>query len=151
MSEEKRIYSIVAKTVQAPCIMRQVPSKTRWIIAAGPDTKTIVQPPGRIAAQHGHVVSHMRMHHLLKKDSRLHFDLANLEITTIILSVPDSYQLHFMHYLLSQKLGPDKVYHFLDENDEYGPYDVKTAICTVPVLPTDVEGVIDYLPLWDGK
>ncbi len=67
-------------------------------------------------------------------------------ITTIILSVPDSFQLEFMKFLM-QKKGV-KVYEFRDENPEYGWGTVATAICTEPIEKSDLFGVTDYLPLW---
>ena len=48
-SKEKRIYVVVAETVQ-------VPSDSVWM-----ERETVSQPPGRIAAQVGHVVSKMRV------------------------------------------------------------------------------------------
>lgn len=144
MSEEKRIYVIVAKTVQNPIYFQQVGESAeyigKWLWTVGEETKTTVQPPGRIAAQVAHVVSYMRMDQV--------GEIGRIPFTTIILSVPDSFNLEFRMRLLKKQT---KIYQFYDTNDEYGPGNVLTAICTMPVEREKLYGAIDYLPLWDGK
>lgn len=134
------------------------------MLKPSPETRTVIQPKGRIAAQVGHVVSKMRMH----RYARLYHEWAKalegnkvklaeklsecIEMepdnayTTIILGVPDSYQLEFRHYLLAQ-LGL-RVHCFYDSNPEYGAQTIKTAICTEPVAVTELFGATDYLELW---
>lgn len=149
MSEEKRIYVIVAKTVQNPIYFQQVGKSAeysgKWLWTAGKETKTIVQPPGRIAAQAAHVVSKMCIVEFVNEGN----ELVGGPVTTIILSVPDIYQLEFRQRLI-ESLGV-VCYNFYDVNEEYGNGTVLTAICTVPVEREKLYGAIDYLPLWDGK
>jgi hypothetical protein len=121
--EEDRIYVAVAGTVQVP--------------SAGP-TKTVVQPAGRQAAQACHVVSKLRV------GENTHF----FPITTIILQARDSAELtHLQQLLTKRKLNPVI---FWDTNDEYGQREVMTAIA-VMASKHQVQGIMDYLPLWTGK
>jgi len=145
--KEKRIYVVIAETVDTPLgAVRQV--------------------PGRMAAQGGHALSRMKMHRLIEDmRSKRHprtfkrlEALADEKITTIYKSCRDSRELEHIHRLLAKA----RIEHcdFEDENDEiYGTYDdgmgchPRTAIATVPVYPERAEGVVDYLPLWtpEGK
>lgn len=154
---EKRIYVIVAETVQNPVAHKYL-SPTHYVLRPTVETKTVVQPIGRIGIQIGHVVSKMRMHRIVDmiQNSRAKNTLlwvgdmreqADEAITSISLSVPDSYQLEFYHSLLRKKF---RIYSFFDTNEEYGVGAVKTAICTEPVEPSKLYGITDYLPLW-GK
>jgi hypothetical protein len=131
VSEEKRIYVVVAETVKADAA----------------HTLTVVQPAGRIAAQVAHVVSKMRVAMQAKYEP----------ITTIILSVPDSSGLkHIDHVLAMSDLAYET---FWDTNEEYGKgfspdYQIlsaMTALCTYPIDPTRREGLLDHLPLWTPK
>jgi hypothetical protein len=151
--EEKRIYVVIAETVQNPVAMKYIAPK-HYVLAETPETKTIVQPKGRIGAQIGHVTSKMRMYRL--NEMHREWKLAELwriseepdtAITTIVLAVPDSYSLEFREYLI-RSTGV-KVYNFYDQNIEaYGPGGVKTAFCTVPVEKSKLVGAMDYLELW---
>jgi len=139
MSEEKRIYVIVAETVQNElinCVSQDAPQ--RIISVSTTATKTIVQPKGRIAAQVAHVVSKMRLEGIRKYGVEPY--------TTIILGVPDSYNLQLRDFLLEQNKVP--ICRFRDTNDEYGPGSVKTAICTVPIERSKTGYALDYLTLW---
>lgn len=141
MIEEKKIFVIVAKTVQNPLYLQYLSEEhDTFLWTVGERTKTIIQPVGRIAAQVAHVVSRMRT---LQVKAYGH-----LPYTTIILSVPDSFNLEFRYRLLLPKT---ETYTFYDSNDEYGSDEVLTAICTVPIEREKLYGAIDYLPLWDGK
>jgi len=158
---EKRIYVIVAETVQNPLEMKYI-GAGHFIMRPTADTKTIVQPIGRIGAQIGHVTSKMRMNYMLDSVARALGkknvakypkafiedlkSLADEAYTTIVFSVPDSYDLEFRHYLL-RKAGV-KTYPFYDQNDEYGRGVIKTAITTEPVERERLLGVTDYLKLW---
>jgi hypothetical protein len=130
--EEKRIYVIVAETVQAEhWTGRSISEK---------------QPAGRIAAQVGHAVGKMRA-------ARAHsFKELYTPITTIVLAARNSSELQNMRNVLH--LGGVHAYTFFDQNVDYG-YDglgkvneVLTAICTDPIDPDKRLGLIDHLPLW---
>ena len=139
MNEEKRIYVIVAETVQNPLnyeFTRDMP--VRMITLPNTDTKTIVQPKGRIAAQVAHVVSSMRMGAIERIGQEVH--------TTIILGVPDSYNLEFRAFLLAKNAV--ECYRFFDTNEEYGVGRVLTAICTEPIERSKLGFALDYLNLW---
>lgn len=144
MKEEKRIYVVVAETVDTPDT-KVVPSGV------------VVQVPGRMAAQGGHALSRMKMHRMLDaaclnkyfhtpEFRELLTKLADEKITTIWKSCRDSRELNHVHLLL----GKAKIasYFFEDENPEvYGYWHPRTALATVPVLLKQVEGILDYLPL----
>lgn len=136
---EKRIYVIIAETVQTALVKelsQDLPA--RDIVLPSMDTKTIVQPKGRIAAQCAHVVSQMRFNSDASVGRGIY--------TTIILSVPDSFQLQFRQFLLEQ--NGVTVYAFFDANEEYGQIGIKTAICT-PLIEREEAGyALDYLNLW---
>lgn len=161
--DEKRIYVIVANTVQNPLAVRDTKGDS-FIMVPTSETKTIIQPKGRIAAQVGHVVSSMRMARL----NALHYAFNKAALagrkkvatrisavltaepvtafTTIVLAVPDSYQLEFRQNLIQK--ADIRVHAFFDENVEYGRGAVKTAICTEPVTKEELNGTTDYLELW---
>ena len=72
--------------------------------------------------------------------------------TTIILEARDSFELRHVFDLLQNNDVP--VYGFMDtEQPDYGSLDafVMTAIATEPVTREDVEGMLDYLPLWGSQ
>jgi len=159
MSEEPRIYVLVAETVQSPVQIQFGELKP------APDTKSVTQPKGRIAAQVGHVVSRMRACRLtdmysawaeagtrsknMKHLEKLRSDMITESLaayTTLIFGVQNSYELNFRHRLLD-KIGL-QVYSFYDENEEYGDIPVCTAICTEPTTRAKVSPALDYLPLW---
>jgi hypothetical protein len=140
MSEERRIYVIVAETVQTPTVTPAAnDGPERLLLCPTAATKNIVQPRGRIAAQVAHVVSKMR---LAAQDS-----VGFMPYTTIILSVPDSYQLQFRAFLL-ETTARTRAYRFYDTNEEYGQDEVLTAICTEPVFRKQLGFAFDYLNLW---
>jgi hypothetical protein len=140
VSNEKRIYVVVAETVDTPGM------------------GTVVQVPGRMAAQGGHALGRMKMYRVaeaaLKRKVRGIDDfyflekIANEKITTIWKSCRDSREL--AHIALNWNRVLVGYYDFQDENDEvYGVgCHPTTAIASVPVDPDKVEGVSDYLPLW---
>ncbi len=145
--EGVRIYSIVAATVQNPLTETKegFPRLTK-------DSKTIVQPYGRMTAQHGHVVSKMRVKMAFEmvfakhKGEKIDFSPAWEPITTIVLECRDSLELAHVKDLLEE--ADLEVEEFLDTNlEEYGPGEVRTAICTWPVYAKNVYGITDYLPL----
>ena len=158
MSEEKRIYVVLANTVQNPLIpVSVVNAVTTWKsmkLVPTPQTKTIVQPAGRLIAQAAHVVSKVRSHMLHKQLSGHSSDRTKKlfvfePITTIVLSARDSFELNHVRFLL-HKIGI-RAHDFYDTNQpDYGDpeSEVMTAIATEPVTPDEVVGILDYLPLW---
>lgn len=128
---EKRLYVVVAGTVQ-------VPAST----APGRGERTVVQPWGRQAAQACHVVSKVRIKTYNGTES---FE----PITTIILQARDSAELRHIATLFHKK----KIIYstFLDSNPDYGPGFALTALSTWPIYKDQIVGVCDYLPLWSPK
>lgn len=173
MPEEtpKRIYCVVAQKVQAPLNEEEVyTSNFGGVNILKPvcteDTHTIKQPPGRIVAQHGHAVSAVRFNMLreqvhccclLKQPQRdtalkLLLERKFEPITTIVLSVHDSFELY--HVLGLLKLAGINAHPFYDtDQPDYGDpdYRVMTAVATEPIDPEESTGVLDYLPLWKPK
>src|SRR5579859_7737129 len=124
---ERRIYAIVAASIE------------------GQDGRKVVQPIGRQVAQVAHVVSKLRWHEALTPPSVPVW----YPITTIILQARDANELQHVYALLrKKKIIPTT---FADTNPEYGSGSYITAICTPPVFRTQVEGILDYLPLWGAK
>ena len=72
---EKRIYVILPKTVQSPLEVKE--RRKRIIRVATKQTKTTVQPVGRLGAQACHVTSKMRMARLIELALSIH-DLDSL-------------------------------------------------------------------------
>lgn len=119
--EEKRIYVVVAGTIQTP--------------------RTVIQPPGRQIAQACHVVSKLRIEN--------HNGSHRFEpITTIILQARDSAELTHVQLLACKKKF--QVVAFFDRNPEYGDVGQKTAIAFL-ATQEQTHLVCDYLPLWDSK
>src|SRR5271166_1618101 len=176
MADEKIIYVVVAETVQHPLTSTIIGNRLVRLsgIPFGNKTRDIVQIPGRMAAQACHAVR--RMGHAMVIDSvreLLDFNgivsLKKLKqairalgslvvyepITTIILSCRDSFELEHTYNLLRDHAGV-LAYKFEDTNA--GVYcadctqpcsgEVTTAFATVPVDKQEVQGYLDYLPLW---
>lgn len=137
---EKRIYVVVAETVDTP------------------EKGAVVQIPGRMAAQGGHALSRMKMRRMVRAISKTPLKavafrpalekMADEKITTIWLSCRDSNELQHIADNLN-RVGV-KWHDFEDENDEiYGTgYHPRTALATVPVNPDKLISVTNYLPLW---
>ena len=164
--ENSRIYVVVADTVQHPLADSIIQDKTfqnedTVKFLRQEDTQTIQQPAGRCAAQVGHVVSKVRVR-MVKEDLReemkrrgaverlkraeWYWETLCEPITTIVLAARDSFELnHIYNLLLLAKLPVEE---FLDTNPEYGEGEVRTAIATLPLAPSCVDGILDYLPLW---
>ena len=166
--EDKRIYCVVAQTVQSPLIEETIltpATKRSTKVCSIEGTKTIVQPAGRLIAQAAHVVSKTRVLMLLTLLKNVFKNLLSRKasikalgefieawtfepVTTIILSARDSYELYHVLNLL-YKAGVE-VHSFYDYNQpDYGnpKWKVMTAIATEPVNPEKVVGILDYLPL----
>lgn len=129
MKEEKRIYVVVAETVQ---------------VIHGAGLKTVVQPAGRQIAQACHVVSKLR--HYSHKEGVFE------PSTTIILSCRDSNELfHILQLATKAKLVYD---YFGDTNTEaYGAGNKPITALAFFATSKQVSGISDYLPLWgcDGN
>jgi Peptidyl-tRNA hydrolase PTH2 len=130
MIEDERIYVVV------PAVVFKGKGRD------GP----VKQPLGRQAAQAAHVVSKMRVYEAAKQ-SKADGSVTWRSYTTIILSARDANEMGHVWTLLSKK--KIAVQHFSDTNPEYGTASLVTAICTWPVTKKQVEGILDYLPLWD--
>jgi hypothetical protein len=153
---EPRIYVVVAETIQTPLRVGDIQQTTtkRW------DTRYIVQPAGRMAAQAAHAVSQVRVamvemkvreaiqkgHFSRRQTVQLVQDIQFHPITTIVLAARDSFELnHVLNLLYTARISVEE---FADTNPEaYGPGDVTTAVATWPVQPNEVLGILDYLPL----
>lgn len=162
---EKRIYCVVANTVQAPLnevsVANPVTNRSVTKFQFLPDTKTTFQPAGRLMAQGEHVVSKTRDWMLkrllmdklddIRNSKPFDVSFSMLEpVTTINLGCRDSYEL--LHIYETLKFAGIKVYDFHDtKQPDYGSPDliVRTAIATEPVLSEEVAGLLDYLPLWE--
>lgn len=163
----RRIYVVVAKTVQVPLVYEDTYNSTTKKFLETPkrteDTKTVVQPAGRLMAQTAHVVSKTRMAMMADmlysvakagKKNPLTWEQTTefTPITTIILAARDSFELSHVYNLLSSAEVP--VHHFMDtEQPDYGNLNtaVVTAIATEPVQASSVVGILDYLPLWSPE
>jgi len=158
---DKRIYCVVAETVQHP-----LDYSVKSFPLAAPTTRTIVQPPGRLAAQVAHVVSLTRLNMVIdrfKTDYMATPGAVDVDVvlsflqrqtppyTTIVLVARDSYELYHVEHLLNGKLN----YHTFYDTDQpdYGSKNsiVSTALATEPTTKEEVEGILDYLPLWSPK
>ncbi len=152
--DEHRIYVAVAGTIQVPVSVFRVDQKIVPDLKKG--LRTIIQPVGRQAAQACHVVSKLR-HQMLKLDieesKMLTSDLISVvkqrssfnPVTTIILQARDSNEMLHVHRLLfKKKLNPVI---FSDTNDQYGPGEWPTAVAVL-ATKKQVDGILDYLPLW---
>jgi hypothetical protein len=150
-AREKRIYVVVADTVTT--LHQKIDGDVSSV-----DVKVVSQPFGRQSAQACHAVSLMRMKRVIESTvARRHkggpgnYDHLLEPITTIILSARDSQELAHIHALLMHEEIPFET--FMDTNDEaYGKgMSVQTVIATYPVEPVDVQGILDYLPLWGSS
>jgi len=150
---EKRIYCVVAQTVQT--FTTEVATKSHLALRSTESTRTVVQPAGRLIAQAAHVISKVRIEMLVntliieRKPKNLLPAYSFEPITTIILSARDSYELyHVLNLLNKARLSVHSFYDF--NQPDYGSptCEVMTSIATEPVDPAEVLGILDYLPLW---
>jgi hypothetical protein len=132
LSEENRIYVVVAETVQNKL-----------------NGQSTVQVCGRNMAQAAHVVSKMQVARCLNasegydtKDGHL------IPCTTIVLAARDSAEMQHIKVLLSKSVYALTT--FEDRNPEvYGSEEeILAAICTDPTTAESMIGILDYLPLW---
>ena len=139
IEQERRIYSIVASTIQVPVSVIRHEGHVHADMCKG--VRTVIQPPGRQAAQAAHVVSKLRFDNCSGPAHPGEFQ----PITTIILQCRDSAELgHIFYWLNRRKLNPVI---FSDNNPEYGPGDWPTAVA-VHATPKQIQNVLDYLPLF---
>ena len=101
MSEDRRIYAVVAGTIQPRTGIK----------------RTVVQPAGRQIAQVAHVVSKLRQE--MYVNEKVWYE-GFVAITTIVLQARDSAELnHVYNLLVKKKLNP---VWFMDTNEfAYGP------------------------------
>ena len=169
--EGLRIYVVVPGTVQTPIKVTYTPKEGNiYSFGRFENTRDIVQPAGRQAMQVGHVRG-MVEHELIMRDlSKLLRMKASLDtkigvaqtipkknlrsllpyhvITGITKKCRDSFELLHVKSLLEK--ANIRFFEFHDTQE--GLYeDVVTALATEPVTPFALAGILDYLPLWDGK
>jgi hypothetical protein len=153
--EGLRIYTVVPGTVQTPIKVTYTPKEGNiYSFGRFEDTRDIVQPAGRQAQQVGHV-ARMVEHHLLLLDiAKLRGKKINAQtvpyhpITGITKKCRDSFELLHVKSLLEKT----NIRFFEFHDSQEGEYeDVVTALATEPVTPFALAGILDYLPLWDGK
>jgi hypothetical protein len=179
-TEEKIIYVVVAETVQHPTTTTIVGQRLVRLsgVPCGSKTRDIVQIPGRLAAQACHAVRRMGHHMVIdavkelllfngivksfKKFKQVISALGSLvvyePITTIILSCRDSFELEHTYNILRDHAGV-LAFKFNDTNaavycvgcTQPCKGEVTTAFATVPVDKLQVQGYLDYLPLWTPK
>lgn len=128
--DEKRIYAVAAHRVT-----------TQF-------NGEVVQPAGRMSAQFGHATSKMKMHRMVGVASKkLRLKMADEKITTLHKTCRDTLEMDHVRRLLEK--AKIAYYTFEDENpDAYGAGEVTTAFATVPVTKAQIEGILDYLPLF---
>jgi len=153
--EGLRVYVVVPGVVQTPIKVTYFPRESNiYSFGRFEDTRDIVQPAGRQAMQVGHVRGMVEHHLVLSDIARLRgkkISAATVPyhaITGIVKKCRDSFEL------LQQTLDVEKanIRFFEFEDTQEGLYeDVVTALATEPVTPFAVAGILDYLPLWDGK
>ena len=132
--EKRKIYAIVAATIQVPLYANTYRVGKR----------SVLQPVGRQIAQACHVVSKVRHRMSIGRSVREVFQ----QPAIIVLQARDSAELvHVYHLLVCKGLSP---VHFDDSNPEYGPGEHETAVGVI-CLPKKTFGTIDYLPLWGSK
>lgn len=159
MSEEKRIYVVLPKTV------RVKPPDYQLVYGLGLTDvgweKELIQAPGRQTAQAAHVVSKLR-HELLKMD-KPESEMTIVEllvvaahrsrfipVTTIILESRNQKEMmHLFTCLTGEGKQPTL---FQDENDTvYGKGVKPITAMAVYALPSEVENTLGYLPLWGAQ
>jgi hypothetical protein len=165
--DDERIYVAIAETVQVPYSLGLFTRVDRSQVR-----QTIIQVPGRMAAQACHAVSQLRLHMFYKMfvkspidQSQITYSLKGVNtyswhdcafkinegfrpITTVLLSVRDSHELVHVSELAHKK-GELFTVNWYDTNPEvYGdPGKVFTALAAFGTQE-DAESVFDYLPLW---
>lgn len=135
MIEEKRIYVVVAGTVEVPAPRRSV-----------------IQPPGRQIAQACHAVSKLRWDEALNPFGKGPLDPPSIPgwypVTTIILQARNSAEIAHVHVLLHRKKLQPAI--FFDTNDSAYGVGVRVATAlAVFATKKQIEDILDYLPLWD--
>jgi len=150
-----RIYTVVPGTVQTPIkIVVNAGHPDVQIAGRFENTRDIIQPAGRQAQQVGHVARMVQHHMMLVAISQLRGKKINAStvpyhaITGITKACRDSFELIHVRNLLTAANIRFFEFHD-DQEDEYE--DVVTALATEPVTPFAVAGILDYLPLWNGK
>jgi hypothetical protein len=113
----------------------------------------IEQPPGRQAAQGGHAVGQLRFKHgviIGQANPDFEPEIICEPITTIWLKCRNDDELG--HLMLLMNRANIEYEYFYDTNEfAYGPGPVLTSIAVGPISASTVYGILNYLPLWDGK
>lgn len=152
ISNERRIYVIVAGTVQVPVALIHHNGHVHADTRKG--VRTVIQPVGRQVAQACHAVSKLRhkaVHADIVRvqDETLALTRAFEPVTTIVLQARDSAEMLHVYYMLSRKKLNPVI--FSDTNPEYGDgFDAPTAVAVFG-SPKQVRYILDYLPLWGAK
>lgn len=149
-----RSYVILAETVQTNLLRSQHGRNT--VLVRTEDTRDVIQPSGRLAAQVGHA-SALLTFELIRALSPAHREKVIKEgtalppLTRITLAARDSFELHHIGSLLTRFNTPFVC--FEDDNEAvYGPrIQVPTVIATWPMDKEDAIGILDYLPLWKAE
>jgi Peptidyl-tRNA hydrolase PTH2 len=147
MSEEKRIYVVLPKTVHVQ--LSEFYDTGNGIGYSYPIKKDIEQVPGRQIAQACHVVSKLRLEMAEKEHAFCLSHISNRPITTIILEARNQKEMMHMFTVLTGDGNQPTL--FQDKNpDVYGDTKPITAMA-VYALPSEVENTLGYLPLWGAK
>lgn len=144
MSEEKRIYVVLPKTV-AVKLSQWVGFGLKW----KDYDYDLKQVPGRQIAQACHVVSKLRLEMAEKEHQFCLSHISNRPITTIILEARNQKEMmHLFTCLTDEGKQPTL---FQDENEAvYGSVKPITAMA-VYAMPLEVENTLGYLPLWGAQ
>jgi len=165
--EGLRIYTVVPGTVQTPIKILMEGKTGRRTAGRFENTRDIVQPAGR-QFQQGIHVNRMVENELIMQDlvkvlygtvkrsnkrgsqfsHKIREAVPYHVITGITKKCRDSFELIHVANLLDA--AGIRYFEFRDTQEDLYE-DVVTALATVPVTPFAVAGILDYLPLWDGK
>ena len=149
MTDARRIYVVLPRYVEVPTRTYTHSGHVYPNHACG--FTWVDQPLGRQAAQACHVSAKLRHERGMTTQSIAEGDLVPVyeEITTIILACRDSREMMHIYQLLSKhKLFASL---FSDLNPEaYGSEFRPITALAVRAIPSQVVGILDYLPLW-GK
>jgi hypothetical protein len=149
-----RTYTVIPGTVQTPIKITMDGASKRKFAGRFENTRDILQPAGR-QAQQGQHVRGMLEHHLtlldIAKPRGRKINASTVPyhvITGITKKCRDSFELIHVGNLLEAA----NIRYFVFRDTQEDLYeDVVTALITEPVTPFAVAGILDYLPLWDGK
>lgn len=149
-----RTYTVIPGTVQTPIKIMMDGATKRKIAGRFENTRDVIQSAGRQCQQGAHVRGMLENHLALLDAAKLrgrkisHATVPYNAITGITKKCRDSFELIHVKNLL--EAANIRYFEFEDtQEDEYE--NEVTALITEPVTPFAVAGILDYLPLWDGK